>query len=312
MVILRAFPLSFSIYWRMLLVFPVIIVALIVLGGLVGLLVLILAMLLPTVIVSVLVFALCMSFMTTPLLVGMRMGLIALGHTPRNTYGGLWGFAAMYGLVMALLTTVITAIVLIVSSFLFGFAPMSPGLGGADILMALSQNSTLATGLFITINLIPFCIFAALMMPMAASSIGKDTNGERHTPFAGFGKGFIPVVVLMLVAQAVNIAAMVIIPTVFASIAGDATLMNALATMGRYRGGELPRGTGLLFAGIVLPYLVCALWTISLQCAAAVRVYADDCDATPPRPMPTPTDPDDGPVVEDIGALWRNRMPTTH
>lgn len=89
MVILRAFPLSLSIYWRMLLVFPVIIVALIVLGGLVGLLVLILAMFLPTMIVSVLVFALCMSFMTAPLLVGMRMGLIALGHTPRNTYGGL-------------------------------------------------------------------------------------------------------------------------------------------------------------------------------------------------------------------------------
>lgn len=64
----------------------------------------------------------------------------------------------MYGLVMALLTTVVTAIELIVSSSLFGFAPMSPGPGAADILMTLSQNSSLATGIFIAINLIPFCI----------------------------------------------------------------------------------------------------------------------------------------------------------
>lgn len=313
MVILRAFPLSLSIYWRMLLVFPVIILALAVLGGLAGLLTVVLSVLLPTIIVAVLVFAFCMSFFTTPLLVGMRMGLTALDHGPRNTYAGLWGYAMMYGLVLALLTTIITAIGLVIFGLVFGGSTLSVAMMMQNIVVAqLTNPVAFYSGIFI-INLIPFCVYAALMLPMAASSIGKDTNGERHTPFAGFGQGFVPVMVLMVLAQIANVIAAFAITYAFVSFTGATFLSNTLAAATRYNGGELPRGTATVLLGLVLPYLLFALWTISLQCAGAVRIYADavDTDQSPPSAPPTPAQTDDGPTIQDVGAMWRNRMPKT-
>lgn len=312
MIILRAFPVSLSIFWRLLLVLPVLIIAFAAVVFVAFSASFVLGLLLPPLLVVIGVISIILSFLTTPILIGTRLGLTAIGHTPKNSYGGLWVYAIAYGVAVAFITVIILGAVIsgggIVADVpLAAAAIFDTTASNVEILQYFFVNWPMfvivVAAAFFALN----CIYAALLLPLAAASVGKDANGNTHTPFAGFGAGFAPLLTLVLLVQVLgyftyDLVSLAASPFMHSSEV-DATMMDAM----RLVEGVIPASFTWQLVVLIAFYILLTLWTTSLQCAGAVLVYDDrkgrhDAERAAARAVQHLT-------PADARALWQNRMP---
>ena len=126
MLFFRAFPFSFAIMWRYLLVLPILVVAMAVFGAAAVILAFVFGLAAPFLAV-VFIFAFGLASGIVPVMVGMRVGLQAHDVRPRNSYMGLMLPAIGYGFFEGLCFLIIIAVCMV----LFVFA--SP-LGAEDFI----------------------------------------------------------------------------------------------------------------------------------------------------------------------------------
>lgn len=221
MLFLRAFPFSFAILWRYLLVLPILIVALFVVAFIAVIFAFLVGFVAPFLMVMM-IFAFALASGVIPVMVGMRVGLQAREIRPRNSFAGLMLPAIGYGFFEAL------CVMIIVAACVALFVLLTP-LGMLD-LMALSSaedvvifGNLYATSPVLTIACIvvgggmAVALRTALLVPFAGASVGIDADGRSHTPFYGFGDGFFTMLALVVIsyigtAMAVPIVILLIAP----------------------------------------------------------------------------------------------------
>lgn len=277
MIFLRAFPFSISILWRYVIALPALIIALAGFGF-VAVILVFLAMLVSPLIGIVIAVAFGVGATVIPVMVGLRVGLQSYYVKPRVSYLGMMKPALGYGLFEAVVMVILFA--LSVGVFLV-LTPLTPNdflamdVADEEALMAqlTAINPTLTWGLTGFLGFAGIALRSALLVPFAGASVGADPDGRPHTPFYGFGSGFLSVFALVLISQiglalAVPLALWILMATGFAQnaamqIAEVATYdeISDLTTLGL---------DAIILIGLALFIL---LFFFSLQCAGAVLVY---------------------------------------
>ncbi|WP_333713982.1 hypothetical protein [Yoonia sp.] len=280
MIFFRAIPFSFSILWRYLIAFPVLVIMLVVFGLIAAILAFIASML--STFVSVLIIvAFGVGATAIPVMVGLRVGLQAHYLKPKINYVQMLKPAIGYGLFEAVVILMILGVAGAVFLFFSSMTPLEMiALGEIDedalLETLIATDPLLAWGLIAFVALATFAIRAALLVPLAGASIGVDPSGRPHTPFFGFGSGFLSVFALVLLSQlglsfSVPIA---IFGLGILGIAQDAVMQILLVADG-FKGpddlADLGREALILIGTVVF----LSLFFFSLQCAGAVLVFLD-------------------------------------
>lgn len=277
MTIFRAIPVSLAILWRFLLVFPFVVLAIVLCAMIAFFPTLLFTYVSPLFGVGMLISFIIASSVV-PAMVGTRLGLTAYQVKTRNSYLGLMIPAIGYGILEGVCTLIMFG--LAVASFVY-VTPLS-----LDDLsqMAASDTAELVASLMaanagLAIALIVFGAFAiasmraALLVPFAGASVGRDPNGQLHTAFLGFGCGFFSMLILVAASYALMLGAVPIVIYGLAEL-GHAEMMSVV-----YERFLLINNLQD-FANIVLELLVFAslclfvyLMAFSIQCAGAVVIF---------------------------------------
>jgi len=320
LIFLQAFPLSFSILWRFVLVFPVLVVGLLLygfLGGLIGALV---GMVLAGA-GAIILIAVSASSGIIPILVGARMGFAARQVWPSAGYKKLILPALAYGSTEALAV----GLLLIPSSGLLALFAM-PDLTDlsqpmdTDALRALTAgNSPLATGISgLTIaTFFAICaIRACLLVPIASASIGRDPDQSPCTPFRHFGATFWSQLALVATSYLALTLIYFVVFLILLVTGGIEVITMALVDLAAMIGGTQPWKPIWPLIGLLAGYIVTALWAFSLQCAGGILGYLSLSGPFTSRAVPPPAAASDlaasesGPRLsqEELRALRKSRQ----
>ena len=278
MTFLRAIPFSFNILWRLALVFPFVIIALVAIGMVAGILVVFTSFVSPVLALLIGVFF-GVGASVFPVLVGTRLGLRARGASVRSSAAGMVLPAVGYGFFEALCALLIFA--LGSAAYLYAtpltlddltqFSRMDE-----DVIFQqlMSVDPAITLSVLWVGGLLLFGLRAALLVPFAGSSIGADPSGRSHTPFYGFGSGFLSLLLLVIASYLVWTFSVLIVVEIFALLGFDEALSLAVAQMEAVtEWGDLVSLMGpemALFLGLLLLFY---LWGFSLQCAGGALVY---------------------------------------
>ena len=282
MILLRAIPFSFNVLWRMVLVFPFMILALIVFGFIAAFFMLFASLIAPLVTV-VIAIAFGVAASVLPVIVGCRLGLQAKEATMRNGYFGLVLPAIGYGLFevfcLLLILAVGAGVYLLATPLtltnLTQLAALDEELLIAQ-LMSVNPAVTLSVlwvGLVLAIGM-----RAALLMPFAGASIGADPSGRPHTPFYGFGREFISLLIIVAIAYVLSGFAVPIAVAICYMLGFGDSLTAALA---QFEAAPSMDVLGLLgvetavFLGLSLLFYLLAF---SLQSAAGALAYMNELE----------------------------------
>ena len=318
MLLLRAVPLSFAIFWRFILVLPLwtifyaVLVAFFMWAvlasislGMVGLVVLFPLLSLAGIAVSYIIAV-------HPYLVATRIGLRARGIQTDYSDKRIFGAAVGYGVFEAVVGSMIA----------FGFAAVvALATGGADALATLNPPqvtdpmATIASQamraspdlLILVIAAVVMALRAALLPVLAQAAAGRSPEGHPHAPLAGFGQNFVPLMVLL--------AAIALFSIGFRAFLGNA--VSVLGLVGLLTDGlrdsiELLMGQRLFafdkadtltLVGVIL----LSIWLFSLQCAGAVVSF--ECSMTQTAAKKKAVAAATRQETADIGDLLRARMP---
>lgn len=313
MIILRAFPLSFSILWRFIIVLPFLLIFLILyvlLSVFWGIFAILISPLLTIGIILAMTFVMAM----IPMMVGTRLGLEAKGEAVEGSYANLFLPSLGYGAFEAVAK-------LIVTFGAAGLLVLFSGGGSAIEVTELAAGSLAepfpdftANGeisgsgwLFLVTSLIFVLMRAALLPAYAGGAAGRDPNGQFHTPFSGTGSGFLSLVLLIIIIYLLGFLA---IPAAFV-IAMQFGLSEVI--MARFMELSVMLDTGgsysfapidAIAAGIIIVYM---LWLFSLQCAGAVLVYERRREAHEADIAYNP--PVERMDSEELREMVRSRMP---
>ncbi|WP_342071594.1 hypothetical protein [Yoonia algicola] len=271
MTFLRAIPFSFNILWRLALVFPFMIIALIMVGILAGFLVLLTAAVSPLLAVVIMGFF-GVGASVLPTMVGTRLGLRARGASVRSSAFGLALPAIGYGLFEALCALLIMA--LGVAAYLFAtsltledFTQLTQMDEDVVIQQLMSVSPAITLSIFWVGGVLILGLRAALLMPLAGASIAADPSGRPHTPFYGFASEFLSLLPLVFLSYLLwGLAVPLAVAICYLLGFGDAVIAAANQiemTGGNEALGLLGVETGVFIGIVVLVYL----WAFSLQCA---------------------------------------------
>ncbi|MFQ6548714.1 hypothetical protein AADZ90_012200 [Aestuariibius sp. 2305UL40-4] len=205
MFFLRTFALSFSIYWRFLIVVPLIgllFIAFFVAAIGIGFVLSLVSLPLAVIVIAMLILI----ANAIPLLIALRLGASAKGEEVNGTYRDLFLPALGYGFIEMLAVMILSAIVV------FAVAVLSP-YGVSELQDFLSEAETVPETAFEDVSTIvplfaaPFLIFvaasivrAALLVPMTASAVGAGMHGRSYPFLWKVGGGFIPVFIICLIS----------------------------------------------------------------------------------------------------------------
>ena len=278
MIFLRAFPFSFSIFWRYIIALPALIIALFMLGFL-ALVAAFLASMISPVFALIIAVAFGLGAGVIPVMVGLRVGLQANYVKPRNNYLGMMKPAIGYGFFEAV-------VILIIGAACAGIYLLATPLALTDLVAADTTEleallaefgtvgPTLEWGLIGAAGFLAFAVRAALLVPLAGAAVGSDPDGRPHTPFYGFGDGFVSVFALVLISQVGLIAAGPISISVLDALGiYDGAMMQIwmVASFTEDLSGlSLLRREAFILIGTIV---LISLFFFSLQCAGAVLVY---------------------------------------
>jgi hypothetical protein len=274
---LRAIPFSFNILWRLALVFPFMIIALILVGILAGFLVLLTAAVSPVLSLVIIGFF-GVGVSVLPTMVGIRLGLRARGASVRSSAFGLALPAIGYGLFEALCALLIMA--LGVAAYIFAtpltlqdFSQLTRMDEDVVIQQLMSVSPAITLSIFWVGGVLILGLRAALLTPLAGASIGADPSGRPHTPFYGFGSEFLSLLPLVFLSYLLwGFAVPLVVAICYLLGFGDSLLAaaNQIEMMeGTEVLGLLGLETGVFLGMVVLIYL----WAFSLQCAGGALVY---------------------------------------
>lgn len=324
MTLLRAILFSFAILWRLVLVFPFLIIGLALFGLIAAIL-----MFLLTFVSPVLTFLVALSFgvaaSVLPVMIGARLGLQAKGASTRNSILGLILPAVGYGLFEAICVVLIiasaTAVYFLATPLtlqdLAQLQSMDPDL---LVQQLMSVSPAIGLSLLWVGGILVIGLRAAFLMPFAGASVGADPSGRAHTPFYGFGSEFLSMLILVAMSYILWAFTVPIAIAISFLLGFGDDLVAALAQLDVAQGAAALELLGLetaVFIGIsVLLYLL----GFSLQCAGGVLIYmnqAEDVadqqnafdlsmDAHLAATSSAPPEPQTQPV--DVMELIRSRM----
>lgn len=283
MTLLRAIPFSLAVLWRMVLVFPFLIIALIMFGIIAAFFMFVIAFVSP--VLSIIVaMAFAVSASVLPIIVGARLGLQARQSSVRNSFLGLLLPAIGYGLfeVFCLLLIVAGA-----AAVYFFATPLTlEDLGrfaGMDDTMVLEQLMALDPAVTLSVlwvgGVLIIGLRAALLMPFAGASVGADPGGRPHTPFYGFGRDFLSLLFVVTIAYILSAFAIPIAIALCYLLGYGESLTAAIAQLETAQGLDALNVLGLetgVFIGLSLLFYI---WAISLQSAGGVVSYMDEARA---------------------------------
>jgi hypothetical protein len=320
-IFLRAIPFSFSILWRYIVALPALILALFAFAFL-AFIVIVVAMLVSPLFGFLLAMAFGVGVSVVPVMVGLRVGLQAHHIRPRVSYFGMMKPAIGYSIfetavMLVLFVASVAVFILLTPLDMADLAALEAR--DTDALVAdLTAISPVLTWVLIgVVALVSFALRAALLVPFAGASVGKDPTDRAHTPFYGFGNGFVPVFLLVLLSY---VGLSFAVPLVLVGLAMAGLAQNALAEIARIATfDELVDFATLGLDAIILiaVTLFVMLFFFSLQCAGAVLVYMRERDAIVARQkafdkeLRKEEETLRTPVMEkdDMLALVRSRMP---
>lgn len=324
MIILRAIPFSFNILWQYIIVFPILVI------GLLGLTWLTFLAAVDTLlvgrkhsyyevyqeasyyIVGFMVVLLIAAIYTFPMLVGLRLGLTTRGHKPAGNYWTLIVPAAGYGF----LAGIAAGLVAMLGAYWY---LQSISLSLSDVLV-LFENATFSylvenvftdIPLILQISMFGWMIFtafyASLLVPLASVAIGRDPSGNPHTPLAGFGAGFVPLLALVLISYGLSEYSFALLEGIATLIGLGDRLSGTVLVMQLMAEQKIPMHFNWEIATIVGLSLIFWLWTICLICAGATLVYLDRFEQheaeQAARFKVEHLKPD------EVRAIWQQRMP---
>ena len=318
----QAIPLSFSIFWRLAMVLPVMLIGL-TLYVLIGLLLGFLIGLLIPALSFIVAFLIVASSTVIPVLLGTRFGLQAMDIRPSNRVRGLVLPAIVYGAVQGVGMTAIFGLMAA-----FSAALVSPEL------LNLNQTTEQALGYMETAWAIPaalaliavflsICsIRASLLVPIASASIGRDPDGLTYTPFRHFRASFGPLFALTVTSYvgAIILYSCVIILTIVSGMAQ--TLVADVQEFANMTKGTAPLRPIWSLVILWVVYALIGVWAFSLQCAGGVVGYLDlktkaetKKPLMPTQPKPQQTPPPvakSGPKLssDELRALRKSRQAT--
>ena len=282
MTLLRAIPFSLAVLWRLVLVFPFMIIGLIMFGIIAGFFIFIMAFIAP-VLAVVLAVAFGVAATVLPVIIGSRLGLQAKESSVRNTYFGLLLPAVGYGLFEVFCMLLITGAAAVVY---FMATPLTLDdlgrLGAMDQTALLEQlmsvNPAITLSLLWVTGVMIIGLRAALLMPLAGASIGADPGGRPHTPFYGFGRDFLSMLILVAISYMLSSFAIPISAAICYLLGFGENLTTALAQL------EADPGLGAIdllgletgvFIGLSLLFYI---WAFSLQSAGGVLAFMNQVE----------------------------------
>ncbi|MEJ8559852.1 hypothetical protein QTO30_00390 [Yoonia sp. GPGPB17] len=282
MTLLRAIPFSLNVLWRLVLVFPFMILAIIIFGFIAAIFIFITALISPLIAVIIAAsFGVAASVL--PVIVGSRLGLQAKQSSVRNSYFGLMLPAVGYGLFEAFCILLIVAIS---AGVYFMATPMT----FADLMQFTTLDETvlleqlMSVSPAITLSLLwvggvlIIALRAALLMPFAGASIGMDPGGRAHTPFYGFGSEFISLLILTAISYILSAFTVPIAVAICLLLGFGDSMMTALATLEANPSIDAVTLLGTetwVFLGLCL-LIYC--WVFSLQSAGGVLAYMNQAE----------------------------------
>jgi hypothetical protein len=201
MIVLRSIPLSFAVFWRLLIVLPVALPLVVVFATL-----LTFFWALVSVLLAVPVVVTAQTFLT---MIGIRAGLQALGAWNAPSFDRLLGASFKWALVQIAVALVLfgpSGIVLAVTGE-YGpeiFGALLSGDGYSAWVSLLTSGTVFGTAMAVSLVL-SFLAYAALMVPMAAAAFGAGADVQRLDLLWGLGSAFVSLLVVSVLAFAISI-----------------------------------------------------------------------------------------------------------
>ncbi|WP_170476732.1 hypothetical protein [Ruegeria arenilitoris] len=269
----QAIPLSFSIFWRLVIALPFMLIGL-VLYVIVGtILELLISILFPTSAIF-LAFLIIASASALPILLGARFGLQSMNVKPSNRIRTLVIPAVIYGAVQSAGMTLILALMLAIpllltSSEIFQLDAFK------DVALRFLEPSLAIPAVAVVVAVfLSACSFrASMLVPIASASIGRDPDSLTYTPFrhfrASFGELF-GLTVLSYVGSTTLYA--ILITLLFLSGTTETLSADAVEVRNMIYGTAAVRPVWSLI-GLSVAIMLIGVWTYSLQCAGGVLGY---------------------------------------
>lgn len=310
----------------MVLVFPFMILGIIMFGIIAAIFIFVTAFISPIAAVLIgVAFGVASSIL--PVIIGARLGLQAKQASCRNSYFGLLFPAIGYGMFEAF------GLILIFAAAIGVYLVATP-LSVQDLLQLTTLDETvlveqlMSVSPAITLSLLwvggvlMIGLRAALLMPLAGGSVGADPGGRAHTPFYGFGREFISLLILVAIAYVLSTLAIPLAVLVCAALGFGENLAIAAEQLENTPDIELLGALGMeawIFLGITL---LLYLLAFSLQSAGGVLAYVNEAELVSDRQnafdmsMDTQLDKKPSPQrvaerqvqSEDVMELIRSRM----
>ncbi|MBM7068373.1 hypothetical protein [Actibacterium sp. 188UL27-1] len=293
MLLFRSIPLSFQLLLPLLLIYPLLLVVMVLIWALCAFVGGLVAVVSPGLGAMIAALPMGIGYML-PLMVGLRLALQARGLKIETGYGPLiWG-ALGYGFLEGIFLVAMTTMVGFMTQ-----TSLPTIIGFFHAISSLSIPSWVyAPLIFYTVfgSFLAFCLFRAALLPsLASASIGRDPDGQAHTPLRGFGTRLsvmFGVVVLSWVTMVLTA------PVIFWGL--DA-LQAVLPE-------DIDEGWGGLFPWYqLLALALLMLWPTAMQAAAGALWYQESRAAGPiPMPGLQRSLSEDQPT--DLRALRKSRM----
>lgn len=312
----RCSSLTFAIFWRFLLLFPLwllfyIILVVISFLGLADLAKSI--PLLGILLLFVVPPAISMILIMHPFLIGIRIGLRALGHETRAPEGRIFKIAILFGL-FELVMALIFGVLAFGTAILFGFGEMD-----FQSAVATWQHADPVSGLARLIGLggiavlpilgsvIAMAFRAAILPAMAVAVATPPKRFGVWSLFDGVGKNFVVMMAVMTGSVAVSSLAVPALSDTAHHLGLGTLLSESLGSfvflVSRGAVGHMT----LDYAVVLFVTIALSVLLFSLQCAAAALSYEGQGNRVGLSRVAR-AQPDAQPAV-DMAALRRGRMP---
>ncbi|SLN64368.1 hypothetical protein [Ruegeria meonggei] len=320
MLAIQAIPLSLSILWRYVMVFPVLVIGLFLYGFLGGLLGFVIGLIIPAASV-ILMIAISASSGIIPVMVGTRFGFASQQIMPSAGYKKLILPSIVYGATEALAV----AVLLVPTTGLLAITVMPDvtdltGEGVADLLNG-SFGASLS-GLSIVAVVAICAIRASILVPIASASLGRDPDDRAYTPFRHFGESFWYLFALVLLSYVGIAVIYTVISLALAFSSFGTVIADGLIELAEMIEGTAPWRAIWPVIAVIALYIVIGFWALSVQCAGGVLVYLRLRDTAPAHPAAVQPDPrntskatsQSGPLMnaEDLRALRKSREQGNH
>lgn len=326
MLVFQAFPLSFSIFWRFALALPIILIGLFLYGFIGGLISFLLGLIFPPLAIFV-TFLIGASSGVIPALVGARFGLQARGIRPKVGYRALIVPALAYGTVEGITATICMAFAIGAFFLLTSFSSAN--------LAVLAENPELAARLWdpsltlpvvaaLAISFFGICaIRAALLVPVASGSIGRDPDDRPYTPFRHFGASFGSIFALVILSYIGLIFIYAVAVIVVFATGFFTQLQDEFVELSSMINGFAPIRPLWSLIGLFVANVLIGFWAFSLQSAGGALGFlklrdelgtATHVDTEQPIAQPSAAIPPTGPRLssDELRALRKSRETGHH